>query len=74
MPYPPSKKMPMRCETAPSTPRMPITAINTPISTTFEVWYDLPSLRREAVVTIRYAFLDKDNTSFTKSVDFNVAP
>jgi len=53
---------------------MPITAINTPISTTFEVWYDLPSLRREAVVTIRYAFLDKDNTSFTKSVDFNVAP
>ena len=53
---------------------MPITPINTPISTTSEVWYDLPSLRREAVVTIQYAFLDKDNTSFTKSVDFNVAP
>jgi len=51
-----------------------VAAINTPITTTFEVWYDLPSLRREAVITVSFAFVDKDNATFTKTVDVTVAP
>jgi|SRR5687767_7806132 hypothetical protein len=51
-----------------------IAAINSPVSTTFEIWYDLPSLRREAVVTVAFSFVDDDGATFTKSVDFNVAP
>jgi hypothetical protein len=48
--------------------------INSPISLSFEVWYDLPSLRKESVVTLTYAFVDNDGTSFQRIVDFNVAP
>jgi len=48
--------------------------VGSSISTGFEIWYDLPSLRREAVVTIQFSFVDKDNTPFTKAIDFNVAP
>ena len=50
------------------------TAINSPITLTFEVWYDLPSLRKECVVTLTYAFVDNDGTSFQRIVDFKVAP
>jgi hypothetical protein len=49
-------------------------AINSPISLTFEVWYDLPSLRKESVMTLTYAFVDNDGTSFQRVVDFKVAP
>ena len=49
-------------------------AINSPITLTFEVWYDLPSLRKECVVTLTYAFVDNDGTSFQRIVDFKVAP
>lgn len=49
-------------------------AINSPITLTFEVWYDLPSLRKESVVTLTYAFVDNDGTSFQRTVDFKVAP
>jgi hypothetical protein len=48
--------------------------ISNPVSLSFEVWYDLPSLRRECVVTLTYALVDVDGTGFTRSVDFNVAP
>jgi hypothetical protein len=48
--------------------------INSSISLSFEVWYDLPSLRKESVVTLTYAFVDNDGTSFQRIVDFNVAP
>ena len=48
--------------------------INSPISLSFEVWYDLPSLRKECVVTLTYAFVDNDGTSFQRVVDFKVAP
>lgn len=51
-----------------------LASVNTPLSTTFEVWYDLPSLRREAVITVSYTFVDQDNAAFTKTVDFNVSP
>jgi len=49
-------------------------AINSPISLTFEVWYDLPSLRKECVMTLTYGFVDNDGTSFQRIVDFKVAP
>lgn len=49
-------------------------AVNSPITLTFEVWYDLPSLRKESVVTLTYALVDNDGTSFQRTVDFNVAP
>ena len=48
--------------------------VGSPITMTFEVWYDLPSLRKESVVTLTYGFVDTDGTSFQKSVDFRVAP
>jgi hypothetical protein len=50
------------------------TAINNPITLTFETWYDLPSLRKECVITLTYAFVDNDGTSFQRIVDFKVAP
>ena len=48
--------------------------IANPITLSFEVWYDLPSLRKECVVTLSYSFVDNDGTSFSRSVDFKVAP
>jgi len=50
------------------------TAVANPISLSFEMWYDLPSLRKESVVTLTYAFVDNDGTSFQRIVDFKVAP
>lgn len=47
---------------------------NSPIALTFEVWYDLPSLRKEAVITVALSFLDNDGASFQKTVDLRVAP
>lgn len=40
----------------------------------FEAWYDLPSLRKEAVITVTYSFTDDDGTAFQKSEEFRVAP
>ena len=48
--------------------------INTPITLGFEVWYDLPSLRKEAIVQVAASFVDDDGTSFQKTVDIKVAP
>jgi hypothetical protein len=50
------------------------TAVGSPISLSVEMWYDLPSLRKECVVTLTYAFVDNDGTTFSRTVDFNVAP
>jgi hypothetical protein len=47
---------------------------NTPINLAFEVWYDLPSLRKEAVVQLAVSFLDNDGTTWAKTVDLRVAP
>lgn len=41
---------------------------------TFDVWYDLPSLRREALITVSLAFRDDDGTTFTRNVEVRVAP
>jgi len=51
-----------------------VTGVNAPITLTFEVWYDLPSLRKEAVITATFTFVDDDGTSFQRAVDFKVAP
>jgi hypothetical protein len=51
-----------------------VAATNSPVSLTFELWYDLPSLRKEAVVTVAFAFVDNDGTTFQRSADIRVAP
>jgi hypothetical protein len=47
---------------------------NQPVSLSYEVWYDLPSLRKEAVVSMAVSFVDNDGTTFQKTADFRVAP
>jgi hypothetical protein len=50
------------------------TGINTSNSMTFDVWYDLPSLRKEALITVTVTFKDTDGVTFSKSIDVKVAP
>jgi hypothetical protein len=38
----------------------------------FQVWYDLPSLQPEAVVTISFTFTDQDEVSFSDQVQVRV--
>jgi hypothetical protein len=57
-----------------STSSNQLTAIGTPTTTTFEIWYDLPSLRREAVVIVTFSFTDNDGTVFQKERQITVAP
>ena len=49
-------------------------ATGTPIHLSFEVWYDLPSLRKEAVVQLAVSFVDDNGTTWAKTVDLKVAP
>jgi hypothetical protein len=49
-------------------------AIEQHVAMSFDVWYDLPSLKREALVTVTLAFLDDDGKSVTKAVEVKVAP
>ena len=49
-------------------------AVGSSIALTFEIWYDLPSQRKEAVVQVVYSFEDADGTQFTKQVSVTVAP
>jgi hypothetical protein len=51
-----------------------LSGTNTPVSLAFEVWYDLPSLRKEAVITVAFSFLDNDGAAFQKTADIRVAP
>ena len=51
-----------------------LTAIGSPTTTTFEIWYDLPSLRKEAVVEVTFSFTDNDGTVFQKEREITVAP
>jgi hypothetical protein len=48
--------------------------IDTSNSMTFDVWYDLPSLRKEALVTVTVAFKDADGVAFSKAIDVKIAP
>jgi hypothetical protein len=51
-----------------------IATTDAPVTLAFEVWYDLPSLRKEAVVQVAASFVDNDGTTFQKTVDLRVAP
>jgi hypothetical protein len=48
--------------------------VGSSITISFEAWYDLPSLRKEGVITVLFTFVDNDGTSFQRSLDFNIAP
>lgn len=47
---------------------------NSSVNIKLDVWYDLPSLRKEALVTVTMSFQDSDGQSFAKSYDVRVAP
>ena len=49
-------------------------SVNTTNVVALEVWYDLPSLRKEALVTVNLAFKDNDGKTFSKAYDVRVAP
>lgn len=44
------------------------------VTLTYEVWYDLPSLKKEAVVQFVFSFRDADGREFQKSASITVAP
>jgi hypothetical protein len=47
---------------------------NTSVTMTVEAWYDLPSLKREALVTITFSFEDADGVTFTRNASVRVSP
>lgn len=49
-------------------------AVNNSISIAFDVWYDLPSLRKEALVSVSLSFKDTNGKTFAKTYDVKVAP
>jgi hypothetical protein len=49
-------------------------AVGSSVNMDFEVWYHLPSLRKESVMTLSFGFVDNDGTTFQRSLDFKVAP
>ena len=51
-----------------------ITAVGGASTLSFFVWYDLPSLRKEARITVTVNFKDDDDVTFAKTVRVNIAP
>jgi hypothetical protein len=53
-----------------------ITAVNGVINMNFEMWYDFPNLRKEAVLVVTLNFSDDSSTpkTFTKTFNVKVAP
>lgn len=51
-----------------------LTGVGSPLSMAFDVWYDLPSLRKEALVSVTLNFRDDDNKTFSKVVKVTVNP
>jgi hypothetical protein len=49
-------------------------AVNSSVSMTYEVWYDLPSTRREALVSVSLTLVDDDGSSFSETIEVQVAP
>jgi hypothetical protein len=39
-----------------------------------DLWYDLPSLRKEALITLTIAFRDADGVVFSRVAEFRIAP
>jgi len=50
------------------------TGVNTSVTMTFDVWYDLPNLRKEALVTATLSMTDDDGVTFTENVSIRLAP
>jgi hypothetical protein len=48
--------------------------VNSSINIGFSVWYHLPSLRKESLITVSMSFKDTNGATFSKSVDVKVAP
>lgn len=44
------------------------------VNMNFNVWYDLPNLKREALATLSLVFADTDGRTFSKTVDVQIAP
>jgi hypothetical protein len=49
-------------------------AAGSTVNMNFNVWYDLPNLKREALVTVSLVFTDNVGSTFSKSVEVSVAP
>ena len=49
-------------------------AAGSTVNMNFNVWYDLPNLKREALVTVSLVFTDNVGATFSKSVEVSVAP
>jgi hypothetical protein len=49
-------------------------AVGSNVGISFDVWYDLPSLRKEALVTVTVTFTDDDGVIVNKSIDVKIAP
>jgi hypothetical protein len=50
------------------------TGASSSVTIGIDVWYDLPSLRKEAIATVNLAFRDDDGQTFTKAYDVRIAP
>jgi hypothetical protein len=51
-----------------------ISAVGGTVTLSFQVWYDLPSLRKESLVTETIILQDADGTQLTKTVNVVVDP
>lgn len=40
----------------------------------FDVWYDLPNMGREALISVSFSFKDANNNTYSQSIDVKVAP
>ena len=49
-------------------------AAGSTVNMNFNVWYDLPNLKREALATLSLVFADTDGRTFSKTVDVQIAP
>jgi len=47
---------------------------NNTVNINFTVWYDLPSLRKEALISVSLVFTDANSATFSKTVNVRVAP
>jgi len=47
---------------------------NTSNGFTIDLWYDLPSLRKEALVTVAVGLVDDDGRAFQKTIEVKVNP
>ena len=49
-------------------------AVNNTITMSFDVWYDLPNLRKEALIGVSMSMTDKDSRTTGKTVNLRVDP